>query len=215
MARGERDRSRERMGRRDDRPGKKAKAPTLRLFTGIYPPEAVVRQALAPFESLDLPPHRLTKRDQVHLTLLFIGELELKPARALEEIVESVQRATAGIGSFTLQPQRLIALPERGPARLVALTTDLPGELVELHDRLARRLAKRVRLRPSDRFLPHLTLCRFRTPTVRPGLRESLEEVRLEAGAFEVCEVRLMKSVLLPGGAVHEPVAAGRLEGGL
>jgi 2'-5' RNA ligase len=196
---------------RDDR-RRKCKVPTLRLFTGIYPPQAVVTPALAALRDLDLPAHRRTEPDQMHLTLLFIGDVELKPPGALDEVVESVERAVAGIPVFHLQTQHLIALPKRGPVRLIALTTDLPSELLELHDRLARRLAQRVRRRPSDRFLPHLTLCRFRTPTNRAGLRDAIEGVSVRAPAFEVTAVHLMKSTLLPGGAVHEVVARGDLE---
>ncbi len=187
------------------------KAKTVRLFVGLYPPLDVARQALASVGKLDLPPHRLTAPDQVHLTLLFIGEVVLRPAGVLDEIVESVERSAAGIRRFRLEPTELLTLPKRGPARLIALSTTLPGELVELHDRLVRRLAQQTRQRPSDRFLPHLTLCRFRSPMSAEGLRQQVLAAPLDLPAFEAVSLRLMRSRLQAGGAVHEEVARAEL----
>src|SRR5688572_27304408 len=130
----------------------------LRLFVGIYPPREVAEAMLNAMAELKLPAHRPTLCEQVHLTLQFIGDT---PARELDATIESVERGAAGLSAFELSAERLIQLPERGPARLVAAQTDAPPTLVELHRRLAMRLARNVRDRNEERFRPHLTLCRF------------------------------------------------------
>jgi 2'-5' RNA ligase len=177
----------------------------LRLFVGIYPPAETARQMLAALEDLDLPHHRRTPVEQLHMTLQFIGDT---PVKDLEATVESVDRSRAGLPPFELAPLRLMALPKRGPSRLVAAETDAPPTLLELQRRLAARLAGNVRARPSDRFLPHLTLCRFRAPTRIEPLDDPLA-----VAAFPVAELKLMRSTLHPDGAKHHEVAAFPLEG--
>ena len=174
------------------------KGVTQRLFVGVYPPPEVALALVAALAQIDLPPHRVTSPEQVHLTLQFIGDT---PASDLERTIETVRRATAGVGPFTLTPHQLIALPRRGPSRLLAAETDAPASLLELQRRLSSRLARSPRRRPGDRFLPHLTLCRFRNPA-RIEARPSI----LAVEPFSVDRIVLMKSTLRPVGAVHEIV---------
>jgi 2'-5' RNA ligase len=177
----------------------------LRLFVGLYPPPEVAGQMLEALANLELPPHRATRPEQVHMTLQFIGDT---PVKDLEATIESVERARSGLPPAELAPVRLMALPKRGPARLVAAETDAPPTLLELHRRLAVRLAGNVRQRPGDRFLPHLTLCRFRAPARIGPLDEPLA-----LAAFPVGEVKLMRSTLHPDGARHHEVAVFPLQG--
>jgi 2'-5' RNA ligase len=97
---------------------------------------------------------------------------------------------------------RLITLPRRGPKRLVAVETDAPASVMELKRRLVTRLAHDPRRDSADRFLPHLTVCRFRAPARMEALDHALDEA-----PFPVEEVRLMRSVLRPTGAEHDAVA--------
>ena len=171
----------------------------MRLFVAAYPPRAFARCALEALRGVGMPANRETAVEQVHLTLQNIGDTE---AGRVGEVSESVARSASGIGVFTLRAVRLITLPERGAARLVALETDAPGALLELQRRLATRLARKPREKAGDRFVPHLTLCRFRG--AEAGLRVN---EGVELGGFEVGEIALMRSVLRPGGAEHREVA--------
>lgn len=179
----------------------------LRLFVGVYPPQEIAERLLASLHELDLPQHRATHLSQVHLTLQFIGDT---PSSKLEAAVESVEKATGGLGPFSLKPLRLMTLPnrDRAPARLVAAETEAHATLLELQSRLATRLAGNVRRKPGDRFLPHITLCRFRSPSRIPAVDHGLE-----LPAFAVEEIRLMRSELKPSGAVHRQVIACPLTG--
>lgn len=173
---------------------------TLRLFVAAHPPPEVACALLEALAPLGLPAHRAVPAAQIHLTLQFIGDT---PAKRMAEVVESVERSCAGLEAFMLTPLRLIALPQTGPARLVAVETDAPAALLELHRRLAHRLAKNARERPGDKFLPHLTLCRFTSPGPAPANLPA----PLSVDAFDVRHVTLLRSVLLPEGAEHRPVA--------
>ncbi|MHC4211506.1 MAG: RNA 2',3'-cyclic phosphodiesterase [Planctomycetota bacterium] len=173
---------------------------TFRLFVAVYPPVGVARALLAALGRLELPPHRPVPVEQVHMTLQFIGDT---PAPQLDQTKETVLRSTGGVKCFDLQPRLLIKLPERGPARLIAAEATRPPGLVEVHRRLAARLARKARRNPSDQFRPHLTLCRFRSPTPMARIDEELD---LEP--FAVREIRLMRSTLRPQGAQHDEMAS-------
>jgi RNA 2',3'-cyclic 3'-phosphodiesterase len=175
----------------------------LRLFVAAYPPLEVCQAMVEAVKALDLPPHRLVPVEQVHLTLLFVGDT---PASEMDDTIESVRRAAAGLSSFQMTPHRLITLPERGPARLIAAEADAHPTLLEIHRRLVTRLARKVREKEKDRFRPHFTLTRFRSPAHRLRIEQPLE-----VAALEVSRIELMRSTLSSQGAEHHEVAACEL----
>ncbi len=172
----------------------------LRLFVAVYPPVEAARAMLGLLDGVELGEHRVTPIEQVHMTMQFVGDT--LPGK-VEEVVETVRRAAGGIEGFELRPVRLITLPERGGARLAAVATDGPPPLLELQRRLASRLARRARREKGDRFLPHLTLCRF-----REGAQVERVEQAVVMEGFAVREVRVMRSVLRAGGAEHVGVGS-------
>jgi len=176
----------------------------VRLFVAAYPPAEWSARALALLDEVRLPPRaRTTTVGALHLTIQFIGDASEKE---LPGVIESVERSAAGIGAFDLTPQRVITLPERGHARLIALELDCPPMLRQLHGRLVSRLARNPRGSEGARFVPHLTVCRF-DPCPRPFV-----EMPIELPAFGIDEIRVMRSVLRPSGADHTMVRAYRLD---
>ncbi len=172
----------------------------LRLFVAVYPPPETAGTLLASLARLELPPHRLVAPEQVHMTVHFIGDT---PPQNVDAIGETVRHAARGLAAFALTPQQLIALPSRPPARLVAAETDRPTVLMELQRRLVTRLARNTRQQVGDRFRPHLTLCRFQTPT-----RLRAIEAPLCVPSFVVETVAVVRSTLRPEGAHHETLDA-------
>jgi 2'-5' RNA ligase len=135
----------------------------LRVFVAAYPPAGTARTLADAAAALALPAHRATPPDQVHLTLQFVGDVD---PRDLDALLESAERAAAAVSPLAVAPDRLVTLPERGPARLVAAAAPAVPALAELVLRLAARLAREPSRSP---YLPHLTLLRFRAPA--RGLR--------------------------------------------
>ena len=178
--------------------------PVMRLFVAVYPPVDAARGMLELLHGLELPEHRLVPPEQVHMTLHFVGDTD---ARQLDEVMESVERAAAGIEAFDLTPRELVCLPDRGDPRLMAVVTHAPAGLLEIQRRLAKKLAKPPRERQE--FLPHLTVCRLRYGA-KVWRVEGAGEVALPS--FAVREVKLMESVLRPGGAEHREVGRVELE---
>jgi 2'-5' RNA ligase len=175
-------------------------APTrLRLFVAAYPPASTAQRLANLAAGLELPPGRPTALEQIHLTLQFIGETDV---RQLDEVQESVRRSASGIKPFALTLGSLLALPKPSGARLVAISTDTPAPLVEIVRRLAHRLARAPRRDPADRFAPHLTLFRCSGPPSRIVIPDPAPM----GESFLVEDIRLMRSALLPTGARHDLV---------
>jgi len=170
----------------------------VRLFVAAYPPEDSARTMLRAMRKLGPTDHRETPVGQVHLTLVFIGDTRQKD---VEQTIESVERSCSGLDAFELRPTRLVTLPSRGRPRLIACETDAPPTLMELHSRLVRRLAKNPRQKPGDRYVPHLTLCRFGR-----SAKPTDVDHPVEIASFVVDRVCLMRSVLRSEGAEHREV---------
>jgi len=171
----------------------------LRLFIAAYPPPEVAAELVLAAGALGFSSLRPAPLDQVHITLLFIGDTD---ERQIGEATESMNRAASGVREMRVSIERLIGLPERGDCRLIAAEASASPTMVELQKRLAQRL---VRTKPKRErgFLPHLTLGRF------PGGGVRLQErawpmPRVEYLVTDIC---LMASVLRPGGAEHRELA--------
>ena len=103
-----------------------------------------------------------------------------------------------------MTPLWVIGLPSSRP-RVLAVETDLPAGLFELHRRLVTRLARSPRAAAEDRYVPHVTL--GRTVAV-VGTGAGFGAVPVALPAFEVREVVLCRSVLKPTGAEHSAMAS-------
>lgn len=177
-----------------------------RLFVAAYPPIETVRLLLrAAAELTGLLPFDPTAPELVHLTVQFLGDVAPKD---LVRVHESISRATAGIAPMELTPRRLVALPHHGAtngdraktdfARTLACDLDAPGTLVDLHRRLATRLATNKKKGPDDGYAPHVTLGRWPSPVPHPQLDHPVT-----IAPFAVEKIHLMRTVLKPGGASH------------
>ena len=136
----------------------------LRLFVAATPSQEWRGRALALLNSMKLPEHKATSGDQLHLTLLFLGE---RRPGLLPDIIESVSAAARSVPAFVLEPVRLIALPERGMARLVAIETTAPTPLIELHRRLSARLVREEKLMSLEELHYQLSLKAAQALTIR------------------------------------------------
>jgi 2'-5' RNA ligase len=183
----------------------------LRLFTAIALTDAA-RAAIAAeqkrvIETLrrDGGRLRLVKPEQMHLTLVFIGEVaEERGAALMELMAEDIP-----VAPFRLAFGGIGALPPRGAPRVMYLdVVEGAARAVDLHARVADRLA-RADVRPDPRpFRPHLTLGRWRKsrPSDRPR-----STARTEVAAVDVTAVTLFQSRLSSSGPAYTPLATARL----
>ena len=175
----------------------------MRLFCALHPTAPEATLLLDPLQALEpLPEHRRTPVAQVHMTALFIGDVDQQD---LDEVKKSVERAASGVQPFDWQPDRIETLPARGPVRTIAAVGPSTSTLDELNRRLSQRLARRANRRA---FFPHMTLARLKPP--KSGFRI---EHAIDVAAISFTTVHLMQSWLLPTGAEHQTVLEAPLRG--
>jgi 2'-5' RNA ligase len=162
-----------------------------------------LRSALAVQQFL-LPLPRREPVENLHLTLAFLGEL---PDRVLEDVhdamtavrVPAFDLTLSGLGLFGGDRPRLVyaaAAPDEGLLRLqrkVEVTARRAGAVIE-----------------ARRFVPHVTLGRFRPPDSEAAMR--LERAVVEQGGFHagpvpVRDFVLYESIRLRDAARYEVLA--------
>ncbi|MER2632749.1 MAG: RNA 2',3'-cyclic phosphodiesterase [Rhizobiaceae bacterium] len=129
-----------------------------RLFTGLEVPSDVA-DALAALRG-GLPGARWAQPDDYHITLRFIGDIDGRTAREIED-----ELAEARVEPMTVTLTGLDAFGGAKPHSIFAqVATSRP--LIELQSEHERRL-RRVGLPPEKRkFTPHVTLARLRQASV-------------------------------------------------
>ncbi|MBU1176085.1 MAG: RNA 2',3'-cyclic phosphodiesterase [Alphaproteobacteria bacterium] len=167
-----------------------------RLFTGLeIPPDVAFALSL---KKGGLPGARWIDKDNYHITLRYVGEVDNRTAA---EIVEALDRFT-GFESFVLRLDHLGSFGGNKPRALFA-GAEPSAALARLHASQERAL-QQIGLPPDSRkFSPHVTLARLKTTT--PGdLARYLEETpRFVPLSFSVARFVLFSSRESMGGGPY------------
>ncbi len=169
-----------------------------RLFVAIDLP-APVKDQLLSLRERDLPPGRWSRREALHVTLRFIGDVPEAAARAYQRALEQVD-----VPAFDLRIQGVGQFPINDRPRVIWAGLQNTPELRALHEAVEAALEREGLPRDGRRFHPHITLMRFRKP-IRRGLasRWLAEHLDLHAEPFRVDAFALYESDLQPSGAVY------------
>jgi len=175
----------------------------VRLFVAIEVPASIDEVTGAP------PPSA-----PEHLTLRFLGDLPEETILPLRSALELVARATP---PFEVVFEGVGAFPSRANPRVVWVGVSRGREEVtSLAVRTAAALEGIVGAPDRERFVPHLTLFRVRSPAQRSRAQALLAgtEPPPSPRAVRVRDLFLKQSTLAPRGAVHRTVATFPLGSG-
>jgi RNA 2',3'-cyclic 3'-phosphodiesterase len=156
---------------------------------------------------------RWVKPEQLHLTLKFLGDVDL---RDIPEVCAAVSRATSTVPPFTMRIAGAGAFPNLHRPRTVWLGADEGvGEMGILHQRIESALAELGFRGEHRQFRPHLTIGRVRNADQGiDALADALSENRdFVAGLLDVDEVVTFSSERERSGPIHEPLAIAELAG--
>jgi 2'-5' RNA ligase len=190
----------------------------IRSFIAIELPQEVKTGLRRLQDELTLPQHTSVKcvaPEGIHLTLKFLGNIS---PQKVAEITGVMEQASLGINPFQLQITEVGAFPNMRQPRV--LWVGIKGELDKLtgwQKRIDDGLVPLGFAKETRPFTPHLTLARVRDGC-SPGDRRSLGELVMKTPvefnhALAVNSLNLMKSQLLPGGAVYSRLAEVKLKG--
>jgi 2'-5' RNA ligase len=167
----------------------------MRLFAALSIPDAVA-QTLLMLQG-GIPGARWQTREQLHLTLRFIGEVDGRQASDIDDVLAAI--AAPG---FALELHGVGSFGGRDPRQLWA-GVRANGALAHLQRKIETAL-QRIGLAPESRkFTPHVTLARLKA-SPRGKVMDYLSDHALYASApFDVQAFELFRSTLTPNGSLY------------
>lgn len=183
-----------------------------RVFLSINLPEKVKNRLSNYQEKLNELPAKWVKKDNLHITLIFLGYVSEKE---IGKVCSSVKEEVLKHSSFDISLEKISYFPEgKIPPRMVASVGESSQELSDLRKDLERSLLDQGVHFPLEmkKFKPHITLGRIRAwdwrriePDERP---EAEEEINME---FKVDSVEVMESKLKRGGPKYIILESAKL----
>jgi len=185
----------------------------MRLFVAIELDENVVARLSSIQEKLgsgdfDL---KLVERENMHLTLKFLGEVQESQLQRIEALVSEAVKDVRG---FTLSFHGIGRFGSGSRVNVIWAGVKRGSEdFVNLAKALEARLSfvRREEREPS----PHLTIARVKSGRNADRLVREVDSLRdVKVGEVRVKEIKLKKSVLTPRGPVYSDVKVFSLKGG-
>ena len=189
---------------------------SYRLFIAIAVPDAVKLELdRMQCELRDVLPPRSTswtKPENMHLTLRFLGDVDVGRVSELEQSLRSV---VADFGELDLICERLGCFPDlRFPRVVWAWVHDTDEKLAALAQRVNEAVALFAERSAENPFTGHITLARpNKIKRADAGrLAKFLESVATRRfGQWRADEVELIRSELLPAGSRYTTLATVNL----
>ncbi len=183
-----------------------------RLFLAVFPlpdVQANVHRVTAPLRAAEGGLGvSWVRESNLHFTLRFLGDCE---ATVAEAATAAMQEAASGHTPFEVRLGALGAFPDAMRARVLWAGLEVgEARLGSLAESLAESLERRGFPRESRPFAPHLTLGRVREPEDWSGALQRQPPLGI---SFDVTQLLLVDSTLLPGGSRYGVAARAKLAG--
>ena len=146
------------------------------------------------------------KRDQLHLTLRFIGSAD---AASLKDIEDKL--AKINIPEFKVGLKEIGYFPREGRVRVIWLGADKSVPLIELQNLVDKAVTEVINRDSDYSFTPHVTLARVKDRINMSEVPHMLPEID-ERYTCEVQSFQLMESRQSKNGVEHLPVATYQLK---
>ena len=168
----------------------------MRLFVSIDPPKEIC-QLLAE-RVPDIPGIRKVKTEQIHLTLLFLGEQSGDNIHRIREALDEIR-----FEPFEVTVNELGVFPDSGNPSVLWAGLEESSDLIRLQKEISDVLSKFTKSENEARsYKPHITLARLKNISATE-CREIISEP-FDSITFRVTGFKLKKSVLRKSGAEHE-----------
>ena len=179
----------------------------MRLFVAIEVPEPVRREVRRRVDGVRdrLPRARWVDLENVHLTLLFLGETAEADVPAL---AAKLREAFARCPPLELRLADGGTFPPGRPARVAWVGLEAPEELQTLQADVTRAAVESLGFEPEDRpYHPHVTLARCPDPWRRDAIDKFKNALTGNIGPpFVADHGVLLESKLSPKGARYPAV---------
>jgi 2'-5' RNA ligase len=182
-----------------------------RIFIAVNLPEDVRKQLSDCQKKLITLPVRWTKKEGLHITLVFLGYLN---DEELLDIIKITKEVASQHSSFSINLNKILyGPPKKFPPRMIWVEGEESQEMAnlqkDLEDSLYSSPLKGANEREARPYSPHITLGRIKTwefRRVEPEERQEInEEVSPPTGglSFPVESIEVMESELKQGGSEY------------
>jgi 2'-5' RNA ligase len=177
-----------------------------RIFISINLPEKIKEGLISFKEKFSELPARWTKKENLHITLAFLGYVKDED---IPKIVEITKNVASQHEPFSIRIVKIAYGPPRvSPPRMVWAIGEKNENLWKLQENLKNSLMEmkipQLEEEEGRGFIPHITLARIRKwefkqmdPEERPEINEDVDF------SFEVKSIEIMESHLKMGGAEY------------
>jgi 2'-5' RNA ligase len=173
----------------------------VRLFFAIWPDREVCMQLVRLTGRLaSFCEGRRTKTDNIHLTLVFVGEVDAGQMAALYKAADEIK--DSGVRAFDLIIERICMWKRKNI--VYAEISEIPQPLIDLVGALQSRLSLAGFSLEERPYKPHITLMRNASCKMLPELAEPM--------AWRAREWILVKSDRTSDGPVYTPIGRWSLK---
>ena len=145
-----------------------------------------------------------TKSGNFHLTLKFLGDVHSEAIAAVSEAVENVAATQT---PFSVEFGGIGAFPRLARPRVIWVGLKHGAATVSHLAKAVNLELKSLGFPMDNRFHPHLTLGRLRSPTNLQPLKSVLRKYdTIEGATVSVNEITVMQSQLHSNGAIYTPL---------
>jgi 2'-5' RNA ligase len=178
-----------------------------RIFISIGLPENIKNKLVAYQEEIarsfsdhnDFCPIKWSKKHNLHITLLFIGYVELEE---LVPLIERIEKAAANHGSFVIDLKSISYGPKEKDPKMIWVTGDNSKELGSLQIDLEKEILGNTKLENS--FIPHITLGKINQWQFNKiNLEERLDVFKDISLSFAVNAIDIMETNIGKGGGQY------------
>ena len=174
---------------------------TKRLFIAIEVPEEIKKELLKIQQQFYSSGAKLVKPEHMHLTMIFLGEVEKV---WIKEISEICQKVAINFQPFYIHLTGLGAFPKSHCPHTIWVGIEKSNQLILLQKEISWELIHKKFKIEERPFAPHLTIARLKKPI---NIQEYLEKnISIDLGSFQAKELVLFQSELFPEGPRHTAI---------
>ena len=171
----------------------------MRLFIAIKIPEDIKEYLAKIQENIEINSNkiRFVKKEQIHLTLKFLGEVQPNIA---EEIKNNLKKIT--FSPFSANLDKIGVFPSESYIRVIWVGLKPEEPILELQKSIDDNLKKLFK--KEKNFKGHITLARIKFIEDKKKFIDKLKKIKIKDKKIDINNFKLIKSTLTPQGPVYE-----------